>query len=358
MYSNPIVETLQNLTKRFQVYDILVIDYNNLEFASLGSMVTFDRPNANENSVRFDLIRNTSSLITCNNTQYAPNQKLAKVRITLNSFMLKMPSSASPVRILFRFLKYSGGLPLEFLNIFATVNALPINFDSSDMTISPLSNAIGDQSNYVFQVRISQPLSTNAYFLIYFPFEASLAQFTNLSVCSITSLSLVQPPTCAITDSINKIVQINVNTTNGIAAPQTLTITLGDIINPDSPVPVYKFGVDTYFKQGDAFSKVQLGSGIFTHTYTMRFMDVAVMPDSYTVNQFPSVLTLVYNPKVRLPIGIVINFNFTTYLTSVAYRSMLVNGTSRVNTVSVLGQQFDMTLSSELPAASNVTFIF
>lgn len=257
-----------------------------------------------------------------------------------------MPPSASPMKMLFRFLKYSGGLPLEFLNIFATLNPLAINFGSTDMTIAPLSNAIGDQTSYVLQVNISQPLSTSAYLLIYLPFETIITQFSNLSICSIGTVSLSQPPTCAVVDPINKIIQINVNTTNGISAPQILTVTLGDIINPDSPVPVYKFGVDTYYKQGDSSSKVELGSGIFSHTYTMRIMNVAAIPVSYTVNQFPAVLSLVCIPAVRLPIGIVINFNFTFFITSITYKSMLVNGTSRLNTVSSLGQEFDMTLSS------------
>ena len=49
-------------------------------------------------------------------------------------------------------------------------------------------------------------------------------------------------PACNVYDTINKIIQVNVNSTSGLAAPQTINITIGDIINPDNPDRSYIFG--------------------------------------------------------------------------------------------------------------------
>lgn len=61
---------------------------------------------------------------------------------------------------------------------------------------------------------------------------------------------------CTIKDAVNKIIQVNVNSTSGIIVNQNITITLGLITNPDNPENTYYFGAETYYTQGDSLSKV------------------------------------------------------------------------------------------------------
>lgn len=149
---------------------------------------------------------------------------------------MKGPPSASPVNITFRFLRKSGVVSLEFLNIFATLAAVPATFTSNDLTISTLDNSVGTRTTYIFNISINHSLSNSAFILLNLPLELDITQFSSNSNCTfLAPLNTVVQVVCSIFDSINKVIIVNVNSTSGINLSQMLTITINDIINPVNP---------------------------------------------------------------------------------------------------------------------------
>lgn len=142
-----------------------------------------------------------------------------------------IPPSSSPMTILFKFYRNS----LEYMNIYTTVTASPVIFVIGDLTVTLTSGSIGDKTDYTFQIKVSQPLSTNARFLITLPLDVNLTLFNSAtSNCIFTSTDPNPQPKCSIYDSINKIMQVDINTTS-IISPQNVSIKIGDIINPSNP---------------------------------------------------------------------------------------------------------------------------
>lgn len=156
----------------------------------------------------------------------------------LLNFGVRVPTSTTPVTILFRFFRnYPSNttLTLEYMNIFAVLRPVAATFDIGDLTVIPTPNSIGTKSIYVFRVNISQPLSTASYILINLPLELDITQFTNSSTCTIQSIDANTNAVCSIYDVANKVIQVSINAVNGVSAPQLLNITIGDIINADNP---------------------------------------------------------------------------------------------------------------------------
>lgn len=140
---------------------------------------------------------------------------------------------------------------------------------------------------------------------------------------------------------------MDINSTAGISAPQNITVTINNLLNPDNPEKSYSFGVETYYNQVDVTSKVELGASIFSLQYSYRPMVLQLSSTNYTVNQYPATLTLQYSPGVRIPSSTLLVFQFVkANVISVVYKSVTVNATAYTYT---------QTTNNSLPDVTTIT---
>lgn len=80
----------------------------------------------------------------------------------------------------------------------------------------------------------------------------------------------------------------------------------------------------------------------------------------YTVDYFPSVLSLLYKPGVTIPANLIITFTFNSSISSlISYKNVTVNGITYVYSRSQPTQStIILTVSNEIPANSTVIFKF
>lgn len=83
-------------------------------------------------------------------------------------------------------------------------------------------------------------------------------------------------------------------------------------------------------------------------TYTYRTMNITALTPipSYTVDYFPSILTLRYTPGVKLPANLILTFTFFASITQINYKNVTVNGVAFVYSKSQLGQVINLTVSN------------
>jgi hypothetical protein len=243
------------------------------------------------------------------------------------------------------------------MDIFTTVLPSPAIFTTGDLTVAVASNNIGNKSDYTFTVNTSQPLGTSALIELDLPLEINLNSFSGSSKCILSAVEPNAQTSCSISDPINKVLYMYINSTKGISA-QLLTLTIGDIINPSNPEKSYAFGIQTFYSQTDSSSKVELGSSLYSYTYAYRVMNIVTINAVYTVNQSPATFTLLYIPGVDIPSNIKLVFLFTSFMNNIVYKSITINGTSFIYGNSQLGQQITLVVGSMIPANSNVAINF
>lgn len=192
-----------------------------------------------------------------------------------------------------------------------------------------------------------------------------MTTFSASPSCSFTSVNQnqIQSTVCSVSNAAYKIIQVDINTTSGINAPQNITVVLNNLINPDNPERSYSFGIETYYSQADSLSKVELGASIYSLNLTFRPMVVQLSNVNYTVNQYPSVLTVQYTPGVKIPSNTLVVFQFMkANIISVAYKNVTVVGISYTYTQTITTQldttNVTLTVSNDIPANSAVVFSF
>lgn len=150
-----------------------------------------------------------------------------------------MQPSASPVNVTFRFYRnyaINTSLVLEYLNIYAALQPIYDTLTVGELNVTVVNKQIGSPTNYQFDIRINQPLSNQAFILLNLPLEISIVNQSNvISTCNFQSVDSSVNTGCFIKDTNNKVVQIDLNSSSGISKEQTISITLGLLVNPDSP---------------------------------------------------------------------------------------------------------------------------
>jgi hypothetical protein len=149
-------------------------------------------------------------------------------------------------------------------------------------------------------------------------------------------------------NSTPNIIQIDVNTSGGISANSSFTITIYDIINPSTPDQSYPFALETYYTYGDYTSKVEVGKSIPSQSCIPRAINLIRRDpnQTYEVIQSPASLALFYYPGVDLPSPSILSLNFMSNVTDILFISASKDNTSYNLSTSQSGGNVTLTIMS------------
>lgn len=189
-----------------------------------------------------------------------------------------MPPSATPSPFTFTFQSSSNAFLQITAELQATVSALP----SSNVDLRLTNDEIGGESDYEFVITVGNGLSSNPTIVVNLPLDIDISTIGNCSVSIGDDAATGE--SCAVIDSINKIIEVNFTHQSSISTNEIISITLPSLTNPNDPGSYSAFNLITYYSAADSSSIVESGNNLLTQAYGARTTIPTLLNNTYIVS--------------------------------------------------------------------------